>query len=244
MNYIEDLIIRMSDDSLLPGEKLSAGTLYDSSKTISSAAHNEARNLKDPKYIDELEQLLKSEKNKEKRKNIILILGYLAKNVGKNEVANTLIESLKTEKDRFTIIALLNRIEELFKNSSVDLTPIHKLFDHKNWHIRSAAYSGITNTENKVEEMLTNKLKTVTDKTDILYLLRALSKVGTQKSLDAVTHFLKHRSRDVKDSAQTTITIIMLREGFSNSEIQQKTKLTDNIISYYKRSLDKHSVPG
>ncbi|MGZ3864434.1 MAG: hypothetical protein ACXVPN_14345 [Bacteroidia bacterium] len=244
MNYIDDLITRLSDDSLLPGEKLSDGVLYQSSKTVSWDAHEEARILKKPEYIEELEQLLATEKDKDKRKNIIFILGHLAKNTNRTEVANTLIECLRIEKDRFTIIALLNRIEELFKNSSVDLTPIHKLFDHKNWHIRSAAYSAITNTENKVEDLLINKLKTVNDKYDILYLLRSLSKVGTRKSLDIVTSFLKNRSPHIKESAQTTTSIIMLREGFSNIEIQQRTKLTDNIISSFKSSLEKYSVPG
>lgn len=244
MNYIDNLISRLSDDSLLPNKKLSEGTLYDSSKTVSWAAYEEARNLNNSEYIDELKLLLKSEKDKDRKKHIIFILGHLAKNTGRTEIANNLLEALKSEKDKFTIISLLNRLEEIFKDSTIDISVIHKLFDNKNWHIRSAAYSAITNTEHKVEDLLKNKLKTVDDKTDIQYLLSSLSKVGTKNSLDTIEPFLKHRSREVKDSAQTTTAVIMIREGFSNSEIQKKTKFTDNIISSFKSRLDKYSVPG
>ena len=242
MSYINNLIQRLSDDSLVPGESLSSGMLYESSKTISWAAHEEARELNKIDYIDELQQLLKFEKDKDRKKNIIFILGHLAKNTGRNEIANTLIEQLKTEKDKFTIIATLHRLEEIYKDKSVDLTTIYKLCDHKNWHIRSSAYAALTNTEHEIESFLIQKAKATEGKDDLLYLLRSITKIGTIKAIETTESLMKHRSRDVKENAAYTTAIIMLRENFSFEEIRKRTKLKDGTIEAFKNKLDKYTI--
>ncbi len=242
MSYIDNLIQRLSDDSLVPGESLSSGMLYESSKTISWAAHEEARKLNNTEYIDELQQLIKSEKDKDRKKNIIFILGHLAKNAGRHEIANILIDQLNGEKDKFTIIAILNRLEEIYKDKSVDLTTIYKLSDHKNWHIRSAAYAALTYTEHETENFLIQKAKATEDIGDLLYLLRSITKIGTIKAIETTESLMKHRSRDVKESAANTTAIIMLRENFSFEEIRKRTKLKDVAIEAFKNKLDKYTV--
>lgn len=62
-NKIENLISKLLDDSLAPGESLPAGTSYDSSKTVAFQASKEIQEL-DKTSIDAVKEILLKEKTR------------------------------------------------------------------------------------------------------------------------------------------------------------------------------------
>src|SRR5688572_4927484 len=202
--YLSNLISRMSDNSYLPGQVKVEGS-YESGKTVSFAAYDEARQLDKSEFISDLYSFIENETDDDKKRNAYFIAGNIAKNANDKNAASFFIDRLKKEKDRQAIETILLRIAELFKPLTTDLTPIFKLTENRNWHIRGLAYEALTNTEHKVEQFLTDKLKGTDNKDDIQYLIYALKYVGTRNALSAIEPHLRNRKPSIKDSAHTVV---------------------------------------
>jgi hypothetical protein len=226
---ILNLISRMSDDTYRPGEIVVKG-VFESGKTVYSDAYEEVRHLDKKELLVDLYSFLNSESDNTKKQHAFFIIGNIAKNSEDWGATKYLVEALAKEKDKNTLITILNLLPDLFKPLNIDLSPIYKLTSNRNWHVRGLSFAALTNTENKIEDFLIDKLVATENKDDIQYLLYAIQNVGTKKSLPAVEPHLKNRKPSIKSTAQNVVGIIMIREGFSNTDIIKKLKLPNPSI--------------
>jgi hypothetical protein len=242
---IQSLISRMSDDSYRPGEVVVDG-VFESNKTVYSEAYEEVRQLNNGELFDDLYAYLDIETDSIKRQHAYFIIGNIAKNVKDLRATKYLVEASKKEKDKNTLVTILNLLPDLYKPFEIDLSPIFKLTTHRNWHVRGLSFAALTNTENNVEEFLVDKLKSTDNKDDIQYLLYAIQNVGTIKSLPIVERHLKNRKPTIKSTAHSVVALIMIREGFSDSDIVKKLKLpTPSIlVQTLKEKLPLLTKPG
>ena len=214
----------MSDNSYRPGQLMVDG-MFESGKTVYSEAYEEVRHFDKKELLVDLYSFLDIENDNMKRQHAFFIIGNIAKNSNNLDATKYLVEALSKEKDKNTLITILNLLPDLFKPLNIGLSPVYRLTTDRNWHIRGLSFSALTNTENKVEDFLIDKLKGTDNKDDIQYLLSAIQNVGTKKSLFVVEPHLKNRKPNIKSTAHSVIALIMIREGFSDIDIAKKLKL-------------------
>jgi hypothetical protein len=118
-NYIRDLISRMSDDSYRSGEKKIHGN-YESEKTVSWSAYNEARQLNNPEIFNELCLIIESTENEEIKHHAYFILGHNAKNAGDLNTTKYLLKKLREEKSKTILVTILDRLSDLYKPKGLD----------------------------------------------------------------------------------------------------------------------------
>ncbi len=241
--YIQDLIKRMSDDSYRAGEKLIDGH-YESDKTVSWAAYEEARQIKNPDYFSELYNIIDTADNDDIQHSAYFILGHNAKNCTDLTATEYLLKRLTKEQDKRSLVTILDRLAELFKPKEFDTSSIYKLTTHRNWQIRGRAFEALTNNEDKVEDFLIDKLNNTEKKDDIRPLLSSLMYVGTQKSIPYVEKHLKSRQPFIKSYSINVLIVIMLRERFSFESIQNKLKVSKDFVQTHFDRLDRLSRPG
>jgi hypothetical protein len=233
----------MSDNSYLPGSVKKEG-VYESNKTISWAAHDEARQLTRLELLPDLYSFIETETDDDKKRNAYFILGHVAKNTNDLNGLIFLMDRLSKEKKRPLIEGILMRLAELFKPKTIDLNPIYKLTENRNWHIRGLAYEALTNTEHKIESYLLDKLREAVNKDDIGYLINTLKYVGTRQSLPVIEKYLKNRKPTIKDSAETATAVILLREKEPNEVIAKRLKYSIGIVERLQERLHLLSRPG
>jgi hypothetical protein len=243
MTLIQDLISRMSDDSYRIGEKSIDGT-YESNKTVSWAAHEEARQLNNIVFFSELSVIINKTENGDIKRHAYFILGHNAKNTKDLEATKYLLKRLPNEKDKTILVTILDRLAELFKPSELDTSQIYKLTGNRNWQIRGSAFQALTNNENKVEDFLINKLTTTDKKDDIRPLLSSLMYVGTAKAIPQVEKHLKSRQPFIKSYSINILTVIMLREKITFEDIQKKLKISKDFVQSHFDRLDSLTRPG
>lgn len=227
----------MQNDSYLPGE-VKVNGLYESEKTISSHAFNEARELKDLNYLSDLYISLENNSDDSVRQSIYFVIGHILRNTFSEKDTKRLISALNTEKDNFTKVFILNRLEEIYKPTTLDLKPIFDLNNSRNWHVRCSSYLALTNTEKSNEDYLNQLILTKEKEDDIVYILRALGFIGTKKSLPSVEKYLKDRKAKIKYEANIVLATIMLRESQNVSEIIKKTNHPESFVIRLKERLD------
>jgi hypothetical protein len=154
----------MFDNSYRIGEKTTDGFTYESDKTVSWAAYEEARQLSNSEYFNELYDIIDTTEDKAKKAHAYFVLGHNAKNTKDLKATRYLIKRLSTEKDKIILVTILDRLAELYKPGEFDTSQIYKLTDSRNGQIRDAAFQALTNNENKVEDFLINKLITTVKK--------------------------------------------------------------------------------
>lgn len=240
---ILNLISRMSDDKYRPGELVTKG-IFESGKTVYSDAYEEIRQLDKKEVLIDLYSFLDTATDNTKRQHAFFIIGNIAKNTHDLDAIKYLVEALSKEKEKTTLITILNLIPDLFKPLSIDLAPIYKLTTNRNWHLRGLSFAALTNTENKVESFLIDKLRETDNKDDIQYLLYAIQNIGTKKSLSVVEPHLKNRKPDIKSTAYNVVAIIMLREGYPDSDIIKKLNYPISTIERLKERLQLLTKPG
>lgn len=241
--YIQQLISRMSDDSYRVGEKSVDGN-YESDKTVSWAAYEEARQLKNFDYFDDLYNTIETTESDDIKHNAYFILGHNAKNCKDLKATEYLLMKLTEEKDKTLLVTILDRLAELYKPKQFDISQIYKLTTNRNWQIRGHAFEALTNNENKVEDFLIDKLNKTDKKDDVRPLLSSLMYVGTQKAIPYVEKHLKSRQPFIKSYSINVLTVIMLREKFSFENIQTKLKVSKDFVQTHFDRLDKLSRPG
>lgn len=235
--YAQDLITRMSDDSYRQGETSIDG-VYESEKTISWAAYEEARTLSNLSLNDELINIIEQADDANIKSNAYFVLGCNAKNTSSLSVTDYLLRKLVMEKDVTLLVNILNRLSEIYKPKVSDTSQLYKLTSHRNFRVRRAAFSALTNNEEKVEGFLIERLATSLNDDDTWSLINALGYVGTSKSVPYVERYLRHRKQDIKGSAINTLILIMIREGYDNLDIRAKTGVSDNYVDGLRERID------
>jgi hypothetical protein len=224
-DYIKDLTARMANGNYDEGEVKIAGQ-YESHKTVSAKAHNEARRLSDTAYITGLFEDITAERDHNNKRDLYFILKHIAINTKNKEATIFLLERLSAERDKFVLVTMLSGLAEIYKSEELDLTPVLKCAESKNWQIRGKAYEALTNSTYNAEEFLTTRLLTAENSDDIRYLLTALKYVATEKSIAAVEGYLKHKQAAVSNAAAYTLAIILLRAGNPVEEVHEKTAIS------------------
>lgn len=224
-DYIKDLTTRMANGNYAEGEIEIKGQ-YESHKTVSAKAHNEARELSDATLIPGLFDDIIAERDHNNKRDLYFILKHIAINTKNKEATIFLLERLDAERDRFVLVTMLSGLAELYKPEDLNLAPILKCMESKNWHVRGKAYEAITNSTYDVEGLLTARLQIAQNNDDLRYLLTALKYVGTEKSIPVTEHYLKHRQAAVVNAATYTLAIILLRARISIEEVHKKTGIS------------------
>jgi HEAT repeats len=147
-------------------------------------ALREAEKLNDVNQVQQLMDFIDVEKDKEKRDRAYFVLGHLAKNTGDLSTGQYMINRIELESDKYVIGFMLDRLENVLKPESTDLTPLLNATKSKKWLIRHGAISALKNTNNKaVEDRLLEILKTSSDVFDLEYAARTLNTTGSKKSI-------------------------------------------------------------
>ena len=217
---------------------------FESEKTVYHAAYEEVRQLADASLLDELYSLLEEQRDNTKRKDAYFIIGYIAKNTNNLPATNFLLESLKVEKDKFTLGVILDRLAELYKPVDLDLSPIYKLTKSRNSIVRGSAFEALTNTGYKVEDYLLEHLSEAQKKEDVRPLLSALFYVGSEKAIPLVEKQLKHRAPVIKSYAHNVLTVILIRRGLSKSEIAKRVKVSEAFVQHHFENMKEFTRPG
>ncbi|MDB5014505.1 MAG: repeat protein [Daejeonella sp.] len=241
--YIHDLIERMLDKSYRIGEKSIEGT-YESAKTISWTAHEEARQLNNSDYYNELCSVIDNTESDDIKRIAYFILGNSAKNCGDIKATEYLLKKLAKEKEINITITILGRLAELYKPKMFDTAQLYKLTASRNWQIRSYAFEALTNNENNVEEFFIERLKTTDKRDDIRPLLSSLMYVGTQKCIPCVEKYMKNRQPFIKDYSISVLAVVMLREKLSFESIQKRLDVSEDFVQSLFNRLKSLTRPG
>lgn len=241
--YLQNLLQRLTDNSYRNGEREVEG-VFENIKTISWQAHEEVRRLADETLLAELYNYIELSPSEEKRRHAYFVVGYIAKNTNNEEAIRFLLNRLKIEKETLTIVMLLHRLAEVYKSEAFDLSIIYQLIDKKGALIRKAAYLALTNSEQKVEDYLVEKLGKVTSADDIVGIVKALEYIGTEKAVIAIKPLLKSRKLEIKFAAQNYLPVIMVRAGFLITEICRTTKVSTNFVTERVTRVTEFTRPG
>ena len=186
--YIEDLIIRMEDRNLRPGAVLPKGVKYSSKLTISHDARKEINELNDEDYIPIFQELLKKEKVTINRINLISTLIRLADKFNRNDIADYVLNLVKTEKTRWINDVSLRGLNQSKLEIKNEREILFELANHKDTQIRFDALGLLSKLpksyHSRIEELCLKQIKKYKTKHHSLRVLAsALSRVGTKKSL-------------------------------------------------------------
>lgn len=201
---INQLITRLLDRSLAPGETLPAGTSFDSSKTVATKASPEIRTLP-VEAVPVLKDLILHEKNTDRRSEAYSILKILASQFNDTQIAYFIIDQLAREKNKFIIYLTLTGLKwsKLQLEEKQDI--ILQFTENKSSQIRHSAISllgSYTTQKELIESRLIQILETSNDEYDLTYTNAALSEIGSKKSAGALKKIiLENKKTDVLSSA-------------------------------------------
>lgn len=210
--YLTDLLDRMSDQNDTP-----PGPGYKSADSVSWKALREAENLTDPAHIPGLQDFIRQETEKRRRRSGYFALGKLAKNTGDPGALVFLIGRITQEKDKYVLSSLLLLIADLKKPLSMDITPILAAVQRKETQIRHSAMQALRcAVDPAAEACLIDILNTSADTYDILYAGSTLAHIGTTKALPALEKFRSSRKKDIKQVVTSAMDAIAQRGSDRN----------------------------
>jgi HEAT repeat protein len=202
--YLADLVDRLAK----------VEPMVSSDKSVSWAAHREAEQLRDISMVDELVGVAASDTAKGRRAACHFIIGKIGANVQNARCARVLLDLLSTERDKHNIAFILDRVGEISKPSTFDLSAVYALLDDPRWRVRHAAIQALRNSQNEeVETRLLRHLSSTDDPHDQTYCHSVLNRSGTARSIPTLEANLKSRKRDVKQSAEAALRAIRSRGG-------------------------------
>ncbi|HEY4197406.1 MAG TPA: hypothetical protein VGM63_17820 [Mucilaginibacter sp.] len=223
--YIDILLKKMSDNNYVNGEIKIEG-IYESEKTISFKAFDEARAISNIEYLDDIYFRIQHEKDLTTKSNLYFILKHIGINTQNIEATSFLINRIVIEKNKDMLVSILCNLSELYKPSIIDISPIIKCMDNRSSRVRGMAYEALINSEYDVEELLLKKLKNNKNTDDIVYLIRAIQYVATYKSKATIEKFLKSRKPVINNVATYAMAILLLRENIAIDYVHKKTKIS------------------
>ncbi|WP_293313810.1 hypothetical protein [Pedobacter sp. UBA5917] len=230
-----ELIERMLDNSYRKNEVKLEG-LYESIKTESWKAYEEAREINRVELFEELYFIIENGEP-DKKHCAYFLLGYNAKNTNDINAKSYLLKCLDKERNTAILILLLNRLADFYKPYSLNTDEIYKLTNSRNSNIRRAAFEAVTNSEKNAEHFLTQRLSSTINNADINSLINALMYIGTTSAIPYIEPHLKHRKPEIKGNCLNVLTVIMLREGFTIDEIHRKLKVSISFINTHLERL-------
>jgi HEAT repeat protein len=202
--YLADLIDRLAKDE----------PMMSSANSVSWAAHREAEQLRDLSMVDELVEAAASDKAKPRRAACYFVIGKIGGNVQDARCARVLLDLLNTERDKHNIASILERVAEISKPSTFDLSSVYALLEDPRWRVRHAAIQALRNSQGEeVETHLLRHLASSDDPYDQTYCHSVLNYLGTVRSIPLLEANLKSRKRDVKMSAEAALRAIRSRGG-------------------------------
>jgi hypothetical protein len=223
--YIDILLEKMSDNNYVNGEVKIEG-IYESEKTISFKAFDEARALSNIDYLDDLYLRIQHEKDLTTKSNLYFIVKHIGINTQNIEATSFLINRIVLEKNKDILVSILSNLGELYKPSIIDISPFIKCMDNRNSLVRGMAYEALTNSEYDVEELLLKKLQNNPNTHDVVYLIRAIQYVATYKSKATIEKFLKGRMPIINNVATYALAILLLRENIAIDYVHKKTQIS------------------
>jgi hypothetical protein len=197
-SYLEDLVERLADRT----------KLRSSSESVSWAAHREAEQLADITMVGELAAAVRSLPTA-KRSGCYFTIGKIGRNLRDEQCAAVLLDLLPAESNKYNLDCLLQRVGEIPKGPTLDLSAVFPLLEDKRWLVRHAAIRALDHSASPdVEARLVEHLSATTDAYDQTYCHAVLNHVGTRRALPAIEANLKSRKRDAKVSAELAVRAI------------------------------------
>ena len=138
--YILDLIERMCFNE----------APCSSDQSIRWKAHREAESLTEDRYIQLLMQYIIEEKRKEYCGSAYFILGKLLMKCIDPVAIQFFINRLLVETDENILNSMLDRLSDIEKDQSIDISPIVQCTQSDKWRIRHAAISALAKTEHEI----------------------------------------------------------------------------------------------
>lgn len=209
--YLSDLLKRM-------GVKESNSN---SSESTSFAAHREAEGLQKREYISILIEFISTRnslKDKLVRKDAYFILGKLLIKYKNYEAVQFMIDQLRVESDKYILCSILDRLADIEKTDSIDITPIIEHIQNDKWLIRYSAICALKKSSSQLarqtaKDIIVECLDLKKFKSEVTYANSVLSDIGTYEEIDVLESLLSSRIRDIKDSAEFAIIKIKERNN-------------------------------
>ena len=194
--YLIDLIKRMSVE-----EK---GVNSDDS--VSWKAYREAESLDEERFIKQLMDYLTIENNKTFRDSAYFILGKLLMKFTDKVAIQFYIDRLIFETDKYVLSHMLDRLKDIEKEQSIELTPIIQCTESEKWLVRYSAINALTKTNHEAAKSKIRAIVQLDDqkkyKYEIVYAVATLGTVGEIEDIALLKPLFSSRIRDIRDSAK------------------------------------------
>jgi len=188
----------------------------DSSLSVSWAAHREAEQLRDPSLADAAAALLASERDSQRRRACLFILGKLGANLGDVRCTTWILEALDGEKDKQVLAAGLDLVAAMPKPASLDLSPVYSLLGDSRWLVRQSAIGALRDAgDPAAESRLLGVLEGADDADDQIGCHSTLGTIGTAAAIPLLELGVQSRKRDVRLSAELALKAIRGRLGLT-----------------------------
>jgi hypothetical protein len=218
--YIFDLLKRLKDHSYRPGE-VEIENLWESSKTISYTAQQEARNAIGDEHLSFLLDFFHKNPKHEDILNIFWFICIIAEKEGKKEALDLIYKIATTTKSRYLISPCLSFYTNSYSLGSIySLEPLMKFLTHSTKSIRIGAYRVVDNSFYSGKETLFLSLLEAAKKPDEQdEIIEILIGYVQADSLPAMKKYAKSKSVYVRNSAKRCLFAIYIRQRKSVEEI-------------------------
>ncbi|HBG71179.1 MAG: hypothetical protein A2W93_12445 [Bacteroidetes bacterium GWF2_43_63] len=201
--YLQDLLERMADRSDDMVDMPSGGRQSNPDATFKKA-NDEARQINNLEYIEQLKAFIEKTNNEDLKKNAYNVLFYIYSNTGEARILTYCIDRLATEKKEWTLYTILWNIECL-KNkipSDINIDNILALTTYKKHLVRDGAINCLKNADNsKAEDKLIEIITTSTDHYQLTYANATIGTIGTSKSIQHLLKLVENKKQDVAATA-------------------------------------------
>jgi hypothetical protein len=201
--YLQDLLERMADrsDAMID---LPGGGRQSNPDATFIKANDEARQIRNIEYIDQLKTFIEKSKNEDFKKNAYSILFNIYSNTRETTILKYCVDRLASEKKEWTLHTILWNIECL-KNkipSEINIDNILDLTTYKKHIVRDGAIKCLKNTDNsKAEDKLIEIISTSTDQYQLTYANATIRTIGTSKSIPCLLKLVDNKKQDVAATA-------------------------------------------
>jgi len=191
IKHLNDLLIRLEDDSLRPGVELPKGVTSRSDLTVAHIARQEINELSDIEYIPAFKAILSKKKTTINKINLITYLIRLADKHNSNDIADYILSLVKKEKTRWVNDVSLRELSQSNLTVENEQEILFDLAGHKDWQIRFNALGLLAKLPNeyhsRIEELCLKQIEQYKSKHHSLGVLAStLSKVGSLKSIPSL----------------------------------------------------------
>jgi len=201
--YLQDLLERMadrSDDMIdLPG-----GGRQSNPDATFKKANDEAKQISNLEYIDQLKAFIEKAKNEDLKQNAYSILFNIYSNTSEFKILTYCIDRLATEKKDWTLHTILWNIECLKSKipCSINIDNILALATYKKHLVRDGALKCLKNADNpKAEDKLIEIISTSTDQYQLTYANSTIRTIGTPKSIPYLLKLVDSKKQDIAATA-------------------------------------------